>query len=182
MGSFASRWGVAPMYKVAGLFAMLLALTPSWGQQRNDAERQACIEQCVAPKADPEIQRQELANLEKEAARAIQLGDVTYFHRVYGDDFSGTLSRGELVDKAGFINAVQSRLIRYQTFNASDIKVRLFRDTAVVSCLWSSRGIVKGQAVSGQMRVLHVYVYGGMGWKVVAGHISALPPYTQQAL
>ena len=162
---------------------MLLALAPSWGQQRNEAERQACIQQCiVAPTTDPDIQRQELANLEKEAARAIQLGDATYFHRVYGDDFSGTLSRGEVVDKASFIKAVQSPLIRYQTFSASDIRVRLFRDTAVVSCLWSSRGVVKGHEVSGQMRVLHVYVYGGMGWKVVAGHISALPPYMQQAL
>ncbi|HKW56414.1 MAG TPA: nuclear transport factor 2 family protein [Candidatus Acidoferrum sp.] len=169
------------MYKMAFLLAMSLALAPSWGQQREE-EREACVRRCVAPPVDPEIQRQEIINLEKEAAHAIQLGDTTYFHRVYSDDFSGTLSRGEVVDKTSFINAVQSRLIKYQSFTASDVKVRFFRDTAVATCLWSSRGIVGGRGVSSQMRVMHIYVSGGMGWRVVAGHTSALPPYMEQAL
>jgi hypothetical protein len=30
--------------------------------------------------------------------------------------------------------------------------------------------------------VMHIYVNGGNGWKVVAGQTSPLPPYTQQAL
>jgi ketosteroid isomerase-like protein len=134
------------------------------------------------PPTDPEIERQEIVNLEREAARAIQLSDGTYFRRVYSDDFAGTLSRGELVNKTAFINAVQSSAIKYQAFIASDIKVHVYRDTAVATCLWSSRGIVKGQTVSSQMRVMHIYVNGGSGWRVVAGQNSPLPPYTQQSL
>jgi hypothetical protein len=110
------------------------------------------------------------------------LSDGTYFRRVYSDDFAGTLSRGELVNKTAFINAVQSPAIKYETFIASDIKVHIYRDTAVATCLWSSRGIVKGQTVSSQMRVMHIYVNGGSGWRVVAGQNSPLPPYTQQSL
>jgi hypothetical protein len=30
--------------------------------------------------------------------------------------------------------------------------------------------------------VMHIYVNGGNGWKVVAGQTSPLPPYTQQSL
>jgi ketosteroid isomerase-like protein len=140
------------------------------------------VKRCFAAPADPEIQRQEIMNLEREAARAIQLGDTTYFRRVYSDDFAGTLSRGEVVNKAGFIGAVQSGVIKYEAFNASDIQIHIFRETAIATCLWSSRGIVRGQSVSSQMRVMHIYVNGGLGWRVVAGQASALPPYTQQAL
>ena len=91
------------------------------------------------------MQRQEIVNLEKEAAHAIQLSDGTFFRRVYSDDFAGTLSRGEAVNKAAFINAVQSTVVKYEAFNASDIKIHIFRETAVATCLWSARGVFKGQ-------------------------------------
>ena len=167
------------MYKIAALAAMGLALSPSWDPQ---SYRDECVKRCFEEPPDPEIQRQEILNLEREAAHAIQLGDATYFRRVYSDDFAGTLSRGEVVNKARFIDAVQSSLIKYQAFNASDIRIHLFRETAVATCLWSSRGVVKGQTVNSQMRVMHIYVNSGSGWRVVAGQASALPPYTQLAL
>jgi ketosteroid isomerase-like protein len=168
------------MYKIAAMLTFWLALSPSWSPQ-NDYVSQ-CIERCQAPPTDTETERQEIVNLEREAAHAIQLSDGTFFRRVYSDDFTGTLSRGEAVNKAGFINAVQSSLIKYEAFNASDIKIHIFRETAVATCLWSLRGSAKGQSVNSQMRVMHIYVNGGNGWKVVAGQNSPLPPYTQQAL
>jgi ketosteroid isomerase-like protein len=168
------------MHKAAALLTMWMALAPAWSPQQYDSTD--CYRRCRLPPTDPEIERQEIVNLEREAARAIQLSDGTYFRRVYSDDFAGTLSRGELVNKTAFINAVQSSAIKYQAFIASDIKVHVYRDTAVATCLWSSRGIVKGQTVSSQMRVMHIYVNGGSGWRVVAGQNSPLPPYTQQSL
>jgi ketosteroid isomerase-like protein len=168
------------MYKIAAMLTFWLALSPSWSPQ-NDYVSQ-CIERCQAPPTDTETERQEIVNLEREAAHAIQLSDGTFFRRVYSDDFTGTLSRGEAVNKTSFITAVQSSVIRYEAFNASDIKIHIFRETAVATCLWSSRAIVKGQSVNSQMRVMHIYVNGGNGWKVVAGQNSPLPPYTQQAL
>ena len=168
------------MYKFAALLTFCLALSPSWSPQ-NDYLGE-CYKRCQAPPTDPETERQEIFNLEREAARAIQLSDGTFFRRVYSDDFAGTLSRGESVTKTGFINAVQSTAIKYLAFNASDIKIHIFRDTAVATCLWSSRGVVKGQNVNTQMRVMHIYVNGGNGWKVVAGQTSPLPPYVQQPL
>ena len=136
----------------------------------------------MAPPVDPEIERQEILNLEKEAAHAIQLNDGTFFRRVYSDDFSGTLSHGEPVNKTGFISAVQSPNDKYEAFNATDIKIHIYRETAVATCLWSARVVVRGQRVNAQMRVMHIYVNGGSGWKVVAGQASALPPYTPQSL
>ncbi|MHB8502995.1 MAG: nuclear transport factor 2 family protein [Candidatus Acidiferrales bacterium] len=169
------------MYKIVALVTMWLALLPAWSPQ-ND-EMQDCYKRChVMPQNDPEMQRQEIVNLEREAAHAIQQGDGTFFRRVYSDEFTGTLSRGEPVNKTGFIDAVQSAAIRYQSFNVSDIKVRIYRDTAVATCLWSSRSIVKGQFVSSQMRAIHIYISGGSGWRVIAGQESPMPPYMSQVL
>jgi ketosteroid isomerase-like protein len=131
---------------------------------------------------NPELQRQEVIALEKETARAIQLGDGTFFRRMYSDDFSGVLSHGETVDRAGLIAAVQTPEIKYESFTAFDVKVRLYRDLAVATSSWSMRGMIKGQRVNGQMRVMHVYMYSGGGYKVVTGQTTLLPPYFQQPL
>ena len=168
------------MYKIAAMLTFWLALSPSWSPQRDSLSE--CYQRCQMPPTDAETERQEIFNLEREAAHAIQLSDGTFFRRVYSDDFTGTLSRGESVNKTGFINIVQSAVVRYEAFNASDIKIHIFRETAVATCLWSARAIVKGQTVNSQMRVMHIYVSGGSGWKVVAGQTSPLPPYPQQAL
>jgi hypothetical protein len=169
------------MYKFAALLTFCLALSPSWSPQKNDYLAE-CYRRCDEQPTDPETEQQEIFNLEREAARAIQLSDGTFFRRVYSDDFTGSLSHGESVNKAAFINAVQSTAISYLAFNASEIKIHIFRYTAVATCLWSYRGVVKGQNVNSQLRVMHIYVNGGSGWKVVAGQVSPMPPYVQQPL
>src|SRR5437762_5607712 len=89
------------MIKITGMVALAigLLLAPSW--QSQETWRDACIQRCVAQPmhGDPEVHRQEIVSLEREAARAIQLNNGTYFQRVYSDDFAGTLSHGQQVNK-----------------------------------------------------------------------------------
>ena len=172
------------MQKIVVLLTVLLALASPLRSQ--DEERQArkaaCMDACMRERPNPELQRQEVVTLERETARAIQLGDATFFRRVYSDDFSGVLSHGQIVDKAGMISAVQARDISYDSFTASDVKVHVYRDLALATCSWSMRGSLKGQRVSSQMRVTHVYMYTGSGYRVVSGQTTLLPPYLQQPL
>lgn len=162
------------MYKAALLLVLGLGVAGRVvGQDRQELMRQA---------AQAEMERQEIVNLETEAAHAIQLSNATFFKRVYSDDFTGTLSHGQPVNKSSFIEVVQSPDIKYASFNASDIVIRTYQDTAVTTCLWSFRGIYKGKPVSSQMRVLHVYVNGPRGWRVVASQATALPPDLPQPL
>src|ERR1700743_595342 len=131
---------------------------------------------------NPEMQREEIVNLETEAARAIQTNAGTFFRRVYADDFAGTSSHGQVVNKTSFISAVQNGEVKYDAFIASDVNVRLFRDTAVATCLWSARGVYRDERFSSQMRVIHVYINTPHGWRVVSGQITLLPPGAQQPL
>jgi hypothetical protein len=171
------------MNRLAALVAIGLAFAPAMvSQETPDERRQGCMETCVREHPNPELQRQEVITLEKETARAIQLHDPTFFKRMYSDDFNGILSHGEPVDKVRLIAAVQTPDIRYESFTASNIKVRIYRDTAVATCVWSLRAIFKGQKVSSQMLAMHVYVYTSSGYHVVTSQTTLLPPYPPQPL
>ncbi len=162
--------------------AISLFLVPSWQAQEN--WRNDCVRRCVTQptQGDPEVQRQEIVSLEREAGRAIQLGSGTFFHRVYSDDFTGALSHGQLINKDEWIATVESPLVKRESFVVSDIKVRVFQETAVATCLWSTRFILKGQHLSTQFRVIHVYVNTPRGWRVVSSQTTNLPPDVQQML
>ena len=162
------------MNRILALLTMGLVLSPHWQVQSESLE--TCIATCRAPRPDPEMQRQEIINLEKETVRAIQLKNSTFFNQVYADDFSGSLSHGQSVNKAQFIDVVRGSSIDYQSFNVSNIQVRFYRDTAVTTCLWSARTVIGGQREGAQLRVTHVYVYGPSGWKAILSQATPLPP------
>src|SRR5277367_1837917 len=125
------------MSRLAALFALVLAL--SWCVYAQAPYVDPYAESPYAP-ANPEMQRQEIVNIEGETARAFLLNNATFFHRVYGDDFVGTLSHGQYVDRNALMSLVQSSDLKYHVFVANDIKVRIFQDTAVATCLWTSSG------------------------------------------
>lgn len=122
-----------------------------------------------------EIKQDELVNLEKETARALQMNSGNLFRRVYGEDFVAILPSGAVLDKARWIAEVENPSTKYTAFVVSDIHVRLFQDTAVVTCLWSSRGTTNGRSASQQWRVTHVYIYGQRGWQAIASQETLLP-------
>jgi hypothetical protein len=171
------------MNKIAALLTIALAFAPALASQDySDERRQGCMESCTREHPNTEMQRQEVIALEKEAARAIQLNNPSFFDRVYSEDFSGVLSHGEPVDKARLIAAVETPEIKYESFTASNIKVRLYRDIAVATCVWSLRANFKGQKINSQMLAMHVYVYTSSGYHVVTGQTTLLPPYPAQPL
>jgi ketosteroid isomerase-like protein len=124
---------------------------------------------------DKEIKQDELVNLEKDTAHALQSNSGALFRRIYGDDFVGILPSGQVLDKAGWIATIEDPSTRYSMFVASDIRVRMFEETAVVTCLWSSRGTKNGRTFDRQLRVTHVYIYGQRGWQAIAGQETLLP-------
>jgi len=172
------------MYKLLSVIGAVVGLFFASLFQGRQSPRDACIERCyINPVAeDPEMGRQEIISLEKEGARAIQLGDATFFRRVFNDDFTGTLSHGQPVDKTKWIRIIQAPTVKYESFVASDIKVQIFENTAVATMLWSSRRKIKDEIVGHQMRTVHVYVNTQHGWHVVLGQTTNLPPDQQQDL
>ena len=151
------------------LASLMLFLSPQARSQ--SLEEQRLKELAI----EAEAKQDELQNLEKETVRALQWNTGTFFRRVYSDDFVGILETGRVLDKAGYIASIENSGIKYASFVASDIRVRLYQFTAVVTCLWSARGTQGDRNFSRQYRVTHVYVYGQRGWQAVAGQQTLLP-------
>jgi ketosteroid isomerase-like protein len=122
-----------------------------------------------------DAKQDELVNLEKETARALQMSNALLFQRLYGDDFIAIMPSGEVMNKAQWIASTINPGTKYVAFSVSDIRVRMFQDTAVVTCLWSARGTTAGRPTARQWRVTHVYIYGQRGWQAVASQETLLP-------
>jgi len=165
------------MKRYLALWIVGFALTPAQFTQDQAERRAACMDTCMHERPNPELQREEVLALERETARAIQLKNPAFFNRLYSEDFSGVSSRGEVMNKASLVNALQQTDVTYQTLSASRIKVRIYRDTAVATSLWSIRLIVNGQPMSSQLLTTHVYVYGPGGYQAVSSQTTVLPPY-----
>jgi hypothetical protein len=153
---------------VAVLFGLLIAIPGGHAQNIRELHERA-----VATELD--VERQELVTLEKENAHALAQHNSTFVRRVYSDDFAGTLATGEVVDRASLASVVQTCTAIYSTFLVTDIHIRIFEATSVVTCTWTARGTQGGHLFARQYRVIHVYLNGVGGWKVIASQEMLLP-------
>ena len=117
---------------------------------------------------NPEMQRQELVNLELENARAIKLHNPTFFKAAYSEDFHGVTRYGETVNKRGIIHELETMNMQFDSVVSSDAQVRMFRDAAFVLSLRSEVGRADGKKFYNQFRVLRVYVNTPRGWRIVS--------------
>ena len=150
------------------LGASCLLFSPSACAQCDREERRQMA-------ADAEMHREELDVLVRETVHAVQLKNPSFFRRVYGDDFAGTSPNGTMMDRAALIASIQNSPATYATFIATNVRIRIFEDTAVVTSVWSARGTQDGRSFSRQSRVIQIYVYGQRGWQVVASQETLLP-------
>jgi ketosteroid isomerase-like protein len=126
--------------------------------------------------AEIEVEGVELVAIEKETAHARALNNASFFQRVYNDDYTGIAPNGEILDRSKLVASIQNSTVKYSSFIATDIKVRIYGPTAVVTCTWSARGVQDGHNLSHQSRVIHVYMNNRVGgWKVVASQETMLP-------
>jgi ketosteroid isomerase-like protein len=126
--------------------------------------------------AEMEMEGVELVALEKETAHAMALNNSSFFQRVYSDDYVGISPWGEVLNRSALVASIQNSAAKYSNFIATDIHVRIYGPTAVVTCTWSARGVQNGRNFARQYRVIHVYLNNSLGgWKVVAGQETILP-------
>ena len=157
--------------RVGCLLAALLFSPALLSAQLSSAQRK---DRAIA--ADVEMGAEELVTLEKEAAHAMVLNNPSFFQRIYSDDYVGTASTGETLDRTALVASIQTSNTRYSSFIATDIHVRVYGPTAVVTCTWSTRGVQNGHTFARQYRVIHVYLSNRAGgWKVVAGQETLMP-------
>ena len=115
---------------------------------------------------------EEVARLNRRWMESYVRGDVGFLERYLADDYSSTFPDGSVLDKKGEIEALRSGAIALEEMTPSEMKVRLYGETAVIT--GQSRIRAKANEISGEYRFTDIWVKRGEGWSAVASQVTRI--------
>jgi ketosteroid isomerase-like protein len=122
-----------------------------------------------APNATEQSAEQAVLQLTNDWLAADERHDRATLQRIIADDFQGTAPFGQTVFKEDVIPEGDSQSGGLSV-TTSDMKARVFGDTAVVT----ARGVSKS-GEKGELRFTVVFTKRDNRWQMVAGHLSTVP-------
>jgi ketosteroid isomerase-like protein len=117
--------------------------------------------------AGPGVEEQ-IKKMERDRAAAVVKGDVATLEGLTADDYMFINANGQLSDKATTMNNIKSGNIKLTANEVSDLKVRVYGDTAVVTGKANSKGTIGGRELKGPVMFTRVYVKKNGKWQSVA--------------
>jgi ketosteroid isomerase-like protein len=121
----------------------------------------------MSPQPEASLQR-EIKSLEEARNQAVLNGDVAALDKMTSDDYTFITLKGELRTKSDILNGFASRSFHYESRQISDLKVRVYGDTAIVTGRSVQKGMENGKDYSGDYRFTRVYVKQKGRWLSVA--------------
>jgi ketosteroid isomerase-like protein len=110
----------------------------------------------------------EILALERTRNEAILHGDSAALAAMTADDYTFITLRGELRTKEEIVKGFSTGTFKYESREISDLKVRIYGDTAVVVGRASQKGEENKKDYSGAYRFTRVYVRQNGHWITVA--------------
>jgi len=118
---------------------------------------------------------EELLKIEEEFAEAIIKNDLEGIGRLVTDDWIIIDPNGEIVDRTRFIEVIKSGALTHDMMESEDFRIRVYRDSAVVTAVTRTKGKFMGQEFSTQERATDVFVKRDGRWRCVLTHLTRLP-------
>ena len=130
------------------------------------------LAQTPSRRARESVDVTELRRLEKVWNEAQLSGDADALDRLWASDLVVTVPNMPLMDKSESLQFVRSGKMKFQTYKTSDLRIRIYRDAAVVTGqLERARSGNRGE-FEDDWRFTKVYVRRAGRWQVVAWHGS----------
>ena len=117
-----------------------------------------------------------ILELEKQRNQAIISGDAAALERMTSDDYTFITLRGELRTKAEIVQGFKTGSFHYESRQISDLDVRVYGNSAVVTGRSVQKGSENGKDYSGDYRFTRVYVKQGGRWQTVALQTTLIQP------
>jgi ketosteroid isomerase-like protein len=131
------------------------------------AQQVAVRPRSTLPSADSEIIR-EIVDMERQAKDATLHRDADFTKRTLAEDYVAITPLGQVTTKDDAIAARKSGQLRYEAMNVTDMVVRIYGDTAVVTARADVRGHQLGEDFSGPYRYTRVWVRRNGHWQTVS--------------
>lgn len=110
---------------------------------------------------------EELIAMEHAFDTALVAADWHTIGRILADDLLMIDLSGRAITKADLLGAMQSKELAFRNIEPSDISVRVFDNTAVVTGRTAMKADYQGAAFEANTRYTHVYVNRAAGWAMV---------------
>ncbi len=115
-----------------------------------------------------------LLTCEAALRRAQLASDVAELERLLDDELVFTGPDGALYSKADDLDAHRNGTVRITRLEASDERIQRFGDIAIVIVRMDMSGTFKGAPFTGPFRYTRIWSARPEGWRIVAGHVSAV--------
>lgn len=110
----------------------------------------------------------QIVDMERQAKDASLRRDAEFSLRALADDYVAITPLGQVTTKEENISARRSGQLRYDAMNVTDMVVRLYGDTAVVTARADVKGHQLGEDLSGPYRYTRVWVRRNGRWQAVS--------------
>jgi ketosteroid isomerase-like protein len=110
----------------------------------------------------------EIIDMERQAREASIRRDAEFSQRTLAEDYVAITPLGQVTTKQDTLSARRSGQLRYETINVSDMVVRVYGDTAVVTARADVKGHQLGEDFSGPYRYTRVWVRRTGHWQAVS--------------
>ncbi|MGB8341313.1 MAG: DUF4440 domain-containing protein [Chthoniobacterales bacterium] len=126
------------------------------------------------PKPPPALDGQTVAELDTVYQAAVKDNDVAVMDRILADDFVLVTDRGVSLTKADLIKEAREKrtIYEHQEEEKGTQKVRIWRDTAVVTALLRIKGTTGQHPFDYKVWFTETYVRTATGWRYVFGQAS----------
>jgi ketosteroid isomerase-like protein len=126
------------------------------------------------PKPPRAVDEQTVARLDAVYQSAVKANDVAIMDEILADDFVLVTDRGASLTKADLIKEAQEKrtIYEHQEVEEGTQKVRIWRDTAVVTALLRAKGTRDQNPFDYEVWLSQTYVRTPAGWRYVFGQAS----------
>lgn len=125
--------------------------------------------------ADPAADQTELLRLEKEGVAAIVAGNLKALGDFFAPDWKIVSSDAALMNREQLFGAMTAGLLKFASYEQSDLEVRVYGDAAVVIGTGKSKGEWKGESFGTKERFTDVFIRHDGKWHCVSTHTSNFP-------
>ena len=143
------------------LLAMLVAL-PVMSAQRSTVRPRTLFDS-----GDQAVIR-EIIEMERQAKEASLRRDADFSQKTLAEDYVAITPLGQVTTKQDTVSARKSGQLRYETINVTDMVIRIYGDTAVVTARAEVKGHQLGEDFSGPYRYTRVWVRRTGHWQAVS--------------
>jgi ketosteroid isomerase-like protein len=148
--------------KCAVLLLSLLVALPAFAAQHVAVHPRSAID------SGDESAIREIVEMERQAKEASLRRDADFSQRTLAEDYVAITPLGQVTTKQDTLSARKSGQLRYETINVSDMVVRVYGDTAVVTARADVKGHQLGEDFSGPYRYTRVWVRRTGHWQAVS--------------